>query len=110
MKERHCQTWPFSPLTHPESSIRKKGWKLYSISRWTKEDGQKLKKNLEYEFTERRNTQIYWDDIAMFCHPEEYDLGIIPMNEGDVIEIDNLDELVVIDRSYEKYRSTSDKR
>lgn len=28
----------------------KKGWQLYSISRWTLEDGQKLKKHLEREF------------------------------------------------------------
>lgn len=27
-----------------------KGWQLYSISRWTKEDGKKLKKHLENEF------------------------------------------------------------
>jgi len=79
-----------------------KGWKLYSISRWASEDANKLKKYLEYEF-ENNNTQIYWDDIAMFCYPHEFDLGIIKMNEDDIIEIDNIDELIAIDTSYVNY-------
>lgn len=76
------------------------GWKLYSISRWTAEDGRKLKKHLEYEFDKKQNRQIYWDDVAMFCHFDKYDLGIMPMKKEDVIEIDNYEELVKIDSTY----------
>lgn len=78
----------------------KSGWQLYSISRWSEEDGKKLKKHLEQEFEEKNNRQIYWDDVAMFCHAEEYKLGISPMKSSDVIEIDNLDELIALDPSY----------
>ena len=78
----------------------KNGWQLYSISRWSEEDGKKLKKHLELEFKEKNNRQIYWDDVAMFCHAEEYKLGIGPMKSSDVIEIDNLDELIALDPSY----------
>lgn len=81
----------------------KKGWQLYSISRWTAEDGKKLKKHLEIEFDEKQNRQIYWDDVAMFCYNEEYQLGIMPMNKGDIVEIDNLEELVEYDSSYADY-------
>ena len=77
-----------------------KGWQLYSISRWTKEDGKKLKKYLEYEFDERKNRQIYWDDIAMFCHFAAFKLGIYPMKREDICEIDGFDELIKIDPSY----------
>ncbi|PWJ64032.1 MULTISPECIES: sugar phosphate nucleotidyltransferase [unclassified Fibrobacter] len=76
------------------------GWQLFSVSRWTAEDGAKLKHHLEVEFDEKQNRQIYWDDVAMFCHFEEYDLGIRPMNSGDIVEIDNFDELVAMDPSY----------
>ena len=76
------------------------GWQLYSISRWTAEDGRKLKKHLEYEFDKKQNRQIYWDDVAMFCHFDKYDLGIMPMKKEDVIEIDNYGELVKIDPTY----------
>ena len=78
----------------------KNGWQLYSISRWSEEDGKKLKKHLELEFKEKNNRQIYWDDVAMCCHAEEYKLGISPMKSSDVIEIDNLDELIALDPSY----------
>lgn len=78
----------------------KGGWQLYSISRWTSEDGKKLKRHLEEEFEQKKNRQIYWDDVAMFCHSEDYQLGIWPMSAGDVIEVDNLSELAALDRRY----------
>ena len=78
----------------------KGGWQLYSISRWTAEDGKKLKHHLEVEFEQKKNRQIYWDDVAMFCHSEDYQLGIWPMSAGDVIEVDNLFELAALDKSY----------
>lgn len=79
------------------------GWQLFSVSRWTKEDGRKLKRHLEIEFIEKENRQIYWDDVAMFCYPKEYQLGIREMQYGDIIEVDNLSELAQIDCEYRKY-------
>lgn len=78
------------------------GWQLYSVSRWTKEDGKKLKKHLELEFEEKKNRQIYWDDVAMFCHFEEYDFGVFPMEKTDIIEVDSFEELVALDQSYKR--------
>lgn len=80
------------------------GWQLYSISRWTENDGKRLKKHLEIEFEVKKNRQIYWDDVAMFCYPQEYKLGVRPMNAGDIIEVDNLDELIALDNRYAKYK------
>ncbi len=77
----------------------KHGWQLYSISRWTKEDGRKLKEQLETEF-EKGNTGIYWDDVPMFCYPKEYELGITEMGKDDVLEIDTIEELREADPSY----------
>lgn len=81
----------------------KGGWQLYSVSRWTSEDGKKLKRHLEIEFEQKKNTQIYWDDVALFCYPEEYQLGIRKMNREDIIEIDNLNELMQMDPGYQNY-------
>lgn len=81
----------------------KGGWQLYSISRWTAQDGRKLKKHLELEFELKKNQQIYWDDIALFCHPEDYHLGIQEMDRKDVIEIDSIYELAELDNHYKKY-------
>ncbi len=79
------------------------GWQLFSVSRWSKKDAEKLKRHLEIEFEEKQNRQIYWDDVALFCYPNEYQLGIRQMNKGDVLEIDCITELAEIDSSYEKY-------
>lgn len=81
----------------------KHGWQLYSVSRWSAEDGRRLRKQLEIEFEQKGNRQIYWDDVPLFCYAEDYALGIREMRRGDVIEIDSLAELAALDRSYEKY-------
>ncbi len=82
----------------------KNGWQLFSISRWNEEDGGKLRKHLELEFMEKHNDQIYWDDIPMFIHADEYQLGIYEISKGDVIEIDSINELIALDHSYAKFK------
>ena len=76
------------------------GWQLYSVSRWSAEDWRKLKHHLEAEFEIKKNHQIYWDDVALFCYPEEYQLGVVPMNREDIVEIDSMEELIQADCSY----------
>ncbi len=78
------------------------GWQLYSISRWTEEDGEKLKHHLEESFAMPERRQLYWDDLALFCYPSEYQLGIMPMQKEDVIEVDSLEELIQLDKKYEE--------
>lgn len=85
-----------------------RGWQLYSVSRWTAEDGERLKSHLEQEF-ESGNRQIYWDDVAMFCHFGEYQLGIREMQSTDIVEIDGLDELASVDPSYKRYLQPQEK-
>ncbi len=80
-----------------------RGWQLFSISRWNAEDGRRLAAHLEREFGKAESKGLYWDDIAMFCYPAEYTLGIYEMKRGDVTEVDSLDELIALDESYKKY-------
>lgn len=79
------------------------GWQLFSVSRWNAVDGKKLKRHLEKQFEEVKNRQIYWDDVALFCYPDEYELGIREMHRNDIIEIDGIDELAAEDNSYKIY-------
>ena len=105
--DSHTEEWLMTVendiVTHCSRTGGEKGWQLYSISRWTAEDGQKLRRHLEIEFQEKLNRQIYWDDVALFCYPEEYSLGIRKMQAQDVVEIDCFDELIQIDPSYKRY-------
>lgn len=76
------------------------GWQLFSISRWNNNDAMKLKNFIELEFETNKNTNIYWDDVALFLHKDEFELGVYKMQRGDIIEIDNYNELLKIDSSY----------
>ena len=84
-----------------------KGWQLYSVSRWTAEDGRCLRNCLEREY-ELGSRDLYWDDVPLFRYPELFTLGIREMNQGDVIEIDTLEELAAIDRSYQPWLKSAD--
>ena len=86
----------------------KHGWQLYSISRWSEEDGARLRRHLETEFEKKENRQIYWDDVPLFCYPDEYRLGIHPIRKEDVLEIDSLEELAAADPSYRRFLSTKE--
>lgn len=87
-------------VTHCSRTGGEKGWQLYSVSFWTQEDGNRLRRHLEREFEEKKNCQIYWDDVALCCYAEEYDLGIREIQDGDIVEIDDLLELAQIDSQY----------
>lgn len=89
-------------ITHCSRTGGKRGWQLFSISRWSAEDGAKLRRYLEMEYEEKHNTTIYWDDVAVFCHREEFELGVFQMNRDDVVEIDTLQELAAQDSSYRR--------
>ena len=95
-------------VTHCSRNGGSCGWQLFSVSRWNEKDGRNLKRHLEIEFEEKGSKQIYWDDVALFCYQEEYQLGIRKMQYGDVVEIDSLKELVVIDKSYRKFLKKAD--
>ena len=78
-----------------------RGWQLFSVSRWSREDGEMLRRDVE-EAYESGNRGIYWDDVPLFVHPEHYELGIHRMNPGDVVEIDSVEELNAYERETAK--------
>jgi len=46
----------------------------------------------------------------MFCHFNDFTLGIREMKSSDIIEIDGLDELVAIDYSYHNFLQQQDNK
>ena len=75
-------------------------WRLWGISMWTGKDGELLKELIREQFEDRHNWSIYWDEIAMLTQPEKFDLYIRKVSDGDIVEIDTLEELAQIDPSY----------
>ena len=57
--EEWLQTVQDGIVTFCSRNGGRNGWQLYSVSRWTKQDGIKLKHHLEIEFKEKKNRDIY---------------------------------------------------
>ena len=80
-----------------------KGYVMYGISRWTPEDGRKLKKWLEYEFEERVNHEVFWDHIPLFLHADDFRLSANVTENRSHAELDSVEEIAALDPSYNQY-------
>lgn len=76
------------------------GYTLKSLSFWNINDSKKMKKYLEEIYVDKNVKNVYWDDIPVFIKKEDFKLKGYVVNENSIIEIDTLDELKQIDRSY----------
>ena len=72
------------------------GWQLFGISRWTSKDGLKLKRYIEEEYLVKKNYDIWWANIPLFIHPEDFKLKVRRIMKGDLKEIDNFYELIEV--------------
>ncbi|MBQ5955472.1 MAG: phosphocholine cytidylyltransferase family protein [Firmicutes bacterium] len=82
----------------------KDAYRLWGISMWTREDGERLAELVRAQIEDIKDRDVYWDELALFRFKEQFDLGIREIGENDIIEIDTFEELVEMDPSYEKYR------
>lgn len=83
------------------------GWELKSISYWTYDDAQILKANIEKEFIDNQETQLFWDNVMMFKHKDEVQLKGYIIDSNNIEEIDTFDELCKKDNSYKKSKFKS---
>ena len=61
-----------------------------------------MSEDIDIEFSENKNTGIYWDDVAIFCYPEKYKLKIKDASADSFLEFDNLSELAAFDMKYQE--------
>lgn len=85
----------------------KREWQLFELTMLEEVDRICRKYGLKYYLSSgtllgavRHNGFIPWDDVAMFEHFEKFDLGIRKINHNDLMEIDNYEELIAINKSY----------
>lgn len=78
-----------------------RGWQLFSVSFWRAADGRRLAQHLEEAYLDRSRWPLYWDDIALTVHPDQYDLDVYPVQMGDIVEFDSAEELAAFDPRYE---------
>ena len=77
------------------------------ISMWTQADGEKLSELLRKQFEDIKDWSIYWDQIPLQLHINEFQIGIREVPLNGLTEIDTLEELIAMDPSYQSYRQVS---
>ncbi len=73
---------------------------MYGISYWTKEDGLKLRQDIDAVFHMPGGKEHYWDEVALRECLDHYAVHVRPVAKGDVVEIDTFNELKQIDPVY----------
>lgn len=84
------------------------GWGLRSISFWTEEDGLRLKHQLAEAYEDLGIRDNYWDYVPVVLHRQDYDLGLRPLSEEAILEIDSFEELCREDPSYIEWREKNE--
>lgn len=72
---------------------------ISGVSFFKKKDTEILKKLVE-KYIKENKKEYFWDDIVRE-NIKEFDIKIYPLNKNIIFEIDNLEELKLIDKSYE---------
>ena len=81
----------------------KNGYRLWGVSMWIQNDGEKLSELVRKQMEEVKDSSIYWDEIALFREKESFDLGIREVGARDIVEIDTFEELLSADSSYHRF-------
>ena len=74
--------------------------RLWGISMWNTDDGQKLAELVRHQVEDVKELNIFWDELALSHVKDTFHLGIREISLSDVVEIDTFEELVSLDPSY----------
>lgn len=73
---------------------------MFGISYWSKEDGEKMARDIEKVYRMPGGKEKYWDEVALRVCLDDYKVRVKPVHKGDIIEIDTFNELKQIDPAY----------
>ena len=102
-KEWICEIDADYRITACHTQGADQGYEMQGVSRWTPEDARTLKRLLEEEFEEKQHRDIYWDEIPMVFHKDEFDLYLNLVDRNTRVELDTVEELAKMDPSYRSH-------
>lgn len=74
---------------------------MYGISYYTKEDGQKMKYDMEEVYNMPGGKEKYWEQVVLDVKKNKYKIRVRECKKGDIVEIDTFNELKKIDKTYD---------
>lgn len=103
MKQGYSEDWVFELRGDRIVRVGKGGQDTYNmvgVSYFCQKDGILLAQAIEKAFAAEENSQLFWDDVVN-AHLDELTLGIEPVTEGQIVEIDTVEELKKVNESVE---------
>ena len=100
--EGESDDWSFRMAGNRMTRITTGGKAVYNmvgISYWEKEDGKKIVEAVKDAYTKPGHEKLYWDEIVNQLLSEIY-VCVQPVKDGQIVEIDTVEELQEIDPSY----------
>lgn len=100
MQEGDSQDWVFLLEGERIRRICKGGSDTYNmvgVAYFEQRDAAVLKEKIEEMYAEEENAQLFWDEVVD-RHLDELFLRVEPVREGQLIEIDTVEELRKIDK------------
>jgi len=76
------------------------GYNMVGLSYWKKADSEKIANAVFKKYQEAGHETLFWDEVVNELLEQMY-VGICPVTDEQMIEIDTVDELKQIDGSYE---------
>lgn len=78
---------------------------MVGISYWDSKDSEILRADIDKVFHARGGKENYWDNVPLKICRKDFKIAIRECERGDISEIDNFSELVMIDPSYVDYKA-----
>lgn len=76
-------------------------YQMIGISYYDKEDGEKLKKDIDEVFNSPGGKEKYWEQVQLVERKNNYKIAIRKCQKEDIIEIDTFNELKKLDKTYD---------
>ena len=76
-------------------------WQMVGISYWNKEDGIRLKTDIENIYNTNWGKNLYWEQVPLVYQKHKYNVAIRECSDDDIVEIDTFEELKTIDKTYD---------
>ena len=76
-------------------------YQMVGISYWTENDGHKLSYDISEVYQSPGGKERFWEQVPIIYRKEHYTVEIQECTDSDVVEIDTLNELKAIDKTYD---------
>jgi CTP:phosphocholine cytidylyltransferase-like protein len=75
-------------------------YQTVGIAYWSEEDGTKLYRHIKEVISKPEGRNYFVGQVALTVYKDDYKVGVRAVAHEDIVEIDTLDELKQIDKSY----------